>query len=459
MKSPKHRIPLIALACACAFAGGLAASHLAGAAGPSARYSPYKKLNVFTRVLSYIENNYVEDVDQEKLVYGAIEGMVSRLDPHSEFMDPERYKAMKSETSGEFSGVGIQVEKKQNDRDLVVIAPIEGTPAARAGLQTGDHIVKIDDNSTDDLSIDDAVRLMQGPRGSHVRLTVNRKGWPQPKEFNLVRDLIRIISVKGQMLEPGLAWVRVTQFQDRTDQLLREELDRLEEQSPGGHLRGLVLDLRDNPGGLLDQAVRVADEFIDSGLIVKTVGKGGRVIDEEKAHARGTRTGFPIICLINGGSASASEIVAGALQDHQRALLMGTQSFGKGSVQTVIELDDGSGLKLTIARYLTPSGRSIQERGITPDVWVEQLKPEQIRAAVADPDRHVQREQELPRHLKGEAGGAGGKSAAAGGGGAGAGAGSSAALAADFQLRTAVDYLRAWHNFQAQHEGGRSAAR
>jgi len=410
-------------------------------------------------VLSYIENNYVEDVDQEKLVYGAIEGMISRLDPHSEFMDPERYKAMKGETSGEFSGIGIQVEKKQNAGDLVVIAPIEGTPAARAGLQTGDHIVKIDDNSTDDLSIDDAVRLMQGPRGSHVRLTVNRKGWPQPKEFNLVRDLIRIISVKGQMLEPGLAWVRVTQFQDRTDQLLREELDRLEEQSPGGHLRGLVLDLRDNPGGLLDQAVRVADEFIDSGLIVKTVGKGGRVIDEEKAHARGTRTGFPIICLINGGSASASEIVAGALQDHQRALLMGTQSFGKGSVQTVIELDDGSGLKLTIARYLTPSGRSIQERGITPDVWVEQLKPEQIRAAVADPDRHVQREQELPRHLKGEAGGAGGKSAAAGGGGAGAGAGSSAALAADFQLRTAVDYLRAWHNFQAQHEGGRSAAR
>src|SRR5689334_22168608 len=189
--------------------------------------------------------------------------MISRLDPHSEFMDPERYKAMKGETSGEFSGIGIQVEKKQNDRDLVVIAPIEGTPAARAGIQSGDHILKIDDSQTDDLSIDDAVRLMQGPRGSHVRLTILRKGWPQSKEFNLMRDLIRIISVKAQMLEPGLGWVRITQFQDRTDQLPKEELDKLEEQSPGGHLRGLVLDLRDNPGGLLDQAVRVADEFID----------------------------------------------------------------------------------------------------------------------------------------------------------------------------------------------------
>jgi carboxyl-terminal processing protease len=241
------------------------------------------------------------------------------------------------------------------------------------------------------------------------------------------------------MVDSGIAWVRITQFQDRTDQLLRDELDRLEGLAPGG-LRGLVLDLRDNPGGLLDQAVRVADEFIDSGLIVKTVGKGGRVIDEEKAHARGTRGGFPIICLVNGGSASASEIVAGALQDHQRALLMGTQSFGKGSVQTVIELDDGSGLKLTIARYLTPNGRSIQERGITPDVWVEQLKPEQLKAAATDPDRHVQREQELPRHLKGEAQAAGGGHAAA-----------NPALTADYQLRTAVDYLRAWKNFSAQN--------
>src|SRR5215471_8838476 len=212
---PKSRLSLVAVCCTFAFAGGMAASHFADAKGPSAKYSPYKKLNVFTRVLSYIENNYVEDVDQEKLVYGAIEGMISRLDPHSEFMDPERYKAMKGETSGEFSGIGIQVEKKQNDRDLVVIAPIEGTPAARAGIQSGDHILKIDDAQTDDLSIDDAVRLMQGPRGSHVRLTILRKGWPQSKEFNLMRELIRIISVKGQMLEPGLGWVRITQFQDR----------------------------------------------------------------------------------------------------------------------------------------------------------------------------------------------------------------------------------------------------
>jgi carboxyl-terminal processing protease len=435
-----QRIGLVAVCSICAFAGGLAASQLAGAAGPTARYSPYKKLNIFTRVLSYIENNYVEDIDQEKLVYGAIDGMVSRLDPHSEFMDPDRYKAMKNETSGEFSGIGIQVEKKQGDHDLIVIAPIEGTPAARAGIQSGDRILKIDDSSTEDISIDDAVRLMQGSRGTRVRLSITRKGWDKPRDFQLVRDLVRIVSVKRQMIEPGLAWIRITQFQDRTDQLLRDELEKAEE-AAGGHLTGLVLDLRDNPGGLLDQAVRVADEFLESGLIVKTVGKGGRVIDEEKAHARGTRLGFPIICLVNGGSASASEIVAGALQDHQRALVMGTQSFGKGSVQTVIELDDGSGLKLTIARYLTPSGRSIQERGITPDVWVEQLKPEQLRAAAADPDRRIQREQELPRHLKGETQAAGGARKGADGG----------TLAADYQLRTAVDYLRAWRNFQAQH--------
>src|SRR5262245_16803222 len=376
---PKSRLSLVMVCSAFAFAGGLAASHLADA-GPSAKYSPYKKLNIFTRVLSYIENNYVEDVDQEKLVYGAIEGMVSRLDPHSEFMDPDRYRAMKNETSGEFSGIGIQVEKKQGDKDLIVIAPIEGTPAARAGIQSGDRILKIDETSTDDLSIDDAVRLMQGARGSKVRLTINRKGWDKPREFNLMRDLIRIVSVKRLMIEPNLAWIRITQFQDRTEQLLRDEIERAQS-SAGGKLAGMVLDLRDNPGGLLDQAVRVADEFIDSGLIVKTVGKGGRLIDEEKAHSRGTHNGFPIIVLVNGGSASASEIVAGALQDHQRALIMGTQTFGKGSVQTVIELDDGSGLKLTIARYLTPNGRSIQEKGITPDVWVEQLKADQLRAA------------------------------------------------------------------------------
>src|SRR5262245_51714981 len=222
---PKSRLSLVAVCCAFAFAGGMAASHFAGAAGPSAKYSPYKKLNIFTRVLSYIENNYVEDVDQEKLVYGAIEGMLGRLDPHSEFMDPDRYRAMKNETSGEFSGIGIQVEKRQNEKDLTVIAPIEGTPAARAGIQSGDHILRIDDSSTEDMSIDEAVRLMQGARGTRVRLTITRKSMAQPKELTLTRELIRIISVKSQLIEPGLAHVRVTQFQDRTDQLLREELD------------------------------------------------------------------------------------------------------------------------------------------------------------------------------------------------------------------------------------------
>jgi len=403
------------------------------------KFSPYHKLNIFTRVLSYVENNYIEDADQDKLIYGAIKGMLSTLDPHSSFLDPAQYREMKAETNGQFGGVGLEVEMR--DGVLTVMATIEGTPAARAGIQTGDQLLRIDDVSTRGLSMDDAIARMRGKKGTSVKLVVGRKSWGEPKLVQLMRDDIKVENVTGRTLEPGYGYVRVRQFSENTERDLEGALDRLDHDAPGGKVRGLILDLRNNPGGLLDEAVRVADLFIDSGLIVRTEGKGGRIIDEERAHARGTRSGFPIICLVNGGSASASEIVAGALQDHNRAVIMGTQTFGKGSVQTVIELDDGSALKLTIARYYTPSGRSIQENGITPDVVVEKLHLADLKPDHTDePDK---KERDLAGHLRNLQGTA--HATAAG-----------RSPNDDFQLQTALDYLKAWQIFAAR--GAPSAA-
>ena len=411
-----------------------------GAAALPKKLSPYHKLNIFTRVLSYVENNYVEDVDQDKLIYGAVRGMLETLDPHTSFMDPDQYREMKSETTGQFGGIGIEVEVRDNV--LTVMSTLDGTPAAKAGLATGDQILKIEETTTRGMTIDDAIARMRGKKGQPVHLTVARKAWKEPRAFTLARDIIKVENVTWKVLEPGYGYVRIKQFNENSDSDLDTALDKIEHD--GGALRGLVLDLRNNPGGLLDQAVRVADEFVDQGLIVRTEGKGGRVIDEEKAHQRGTRLGFPIICLVNGGSASASEIVAGALQDHNRALIMGTQTFGKGSVQTVIELDDGSALKLTIARYYTPSGRSIQEHGITPDVVVERIHMADLKPDHTDePDK---KERDLSGHLK-----------------------NTQAVARvpqnpppanvgdDFQLHTALDYLKAWQIFSAQ--SGRTIGR
>lgn len=415
-----------------ALAATVGAALSAGAASAlPKKYSPYHKLNIFTRVLSYVENNYVEDVDQDKLVYGAIKGMLGTLDPHSSFMDPTQYRELKSETSGQFGGVGLEVEMR--DGVLTVMSAIEGTPAFRAGLQTGDQLFKIEDMTTRGLNMDDAVARMRGKRGTQVHLQVARKGWPEPRSFTLLRDEIHIENIAARMLEPGYGWVRVKQFSESTARDLETAIDKLDHDAPGGKLRGLVLDLRNNPGGLLDEAVRVADLFIETGLIVKTEGKGGRVIDEEKAHLHGTKVGFPIICLVNGGSASASEIVAGALQDHNRAVIMGTQTFGKGSVQTVIELDDGSALKLTIARYYTPNGRSIQEHGITPDVVVEKLHLADLKADHSDePDK---KERDLAGHLRNSQS----KPAAL----------ARVPLSDDNQLQTAFDYLKAWQIFSS----------
>jgi carboxyl-terminal processing protease len=415
------------------------------------KYSPYHKLNIFTRVLSYVENNYVENVDQDELIYGAIRGMLETLDPHTSFLKPDQYREMKIDTSGQFGGVGIEVEMRpaadgSKDNVLTVMSAIEGTPAAKAGITTGDQITRIDDTPTHSMRMDDAVQKMRGKKGSPVTLTVVRpgpKGWKEPRLYNMTREIIKIDNVVARTMEPGYGYIRLKQFSENSDRDMETALDKLEKESPGGQLRGLVLDLRNNPGGLLDQAVRIADQFIDQGLIVRTEGKGGRIIDEEKAHSRGTRLGFPIVVLVNGGSASASEIVAGALQDHGRAAIMGTQTFGKGSVQTVIELDDGSALKLTIARYYTPSGRSIQEHGITPDIQVEQVKMADMKPQHGDEPQ--QKERDLQGHLRNlqdaVAKAAGGKQARA------AVVSAYQVIGDDFQLKTAYDQLKAWNIF------------
>jgi carboxyl-terminal processing protease len=377
------------LLCACAMLGGFLAVRVAEAARDPA--GPYRKLDVFSHVLSLIENNYVETVDETRLLYGAVDGMVRTLDPHSSFMDPRAYAALKEETEGEYGGVGLELATR--GEDVVVVAPIDDTPAARAGFQPGDRLLEIDGRAVHGWREAEAVRALTGAPGTKVTVKAQRAAWSEPRSFTLVRDVIRIVSVEQKLFDRKLAYVKIKSFQDRTDVYLRKAIESLRGEA-GGHLGGLVLDLRHNPGGLLDQAVKVADRFMDGGVIVTTKGRGGKHVEVEKAHGKGTEPRYPMVVLVDGGTASASEIVAGALQDSGRAVVIGTRTFGKGSVQTVIELEDGSGLKLTVARYYTPSGRSIQERGISPDIWV--------KASATDDD--TTREDNLPGHFKGEDG-------------------------------------------------------
>lgn len=356
----------------------------------------YESLELFTDVLSMVKKSYVEEVDTKKLIYGAINGMLASLDPHSSFMAPEMYKEMKIETKGAFGGLGIEITVK--DGMLMVISPIEDTPAYRAGIKAGDHILKIDDKYTKDMSTMDAVKRMRGAKGSKVTLTVMREGFDKPKEFPLVRDIIQVKSVKFKTLDEGYGYIRIAQFQEKTDDDLIKALKTLQDGN-GGVLRGLVLDLRNDPGGLLDQAVKVAEHFVDEGkLVVYTEGREKDSKMQFLSRATTKEPHYPIVVLINSGSASASEIVAGALQDHKRAVVMGTQSFGKGSVQTIIPLSDNSGLRLTTARYFTPNGRSIQAKGITPDIVVEQkeLAPQQKKDGM-----HI-REKDLENHFESE---------------------------------------------------------
>jgi carboxyl-terminal processing protease len=371
----------------------LAPVHQAHAREPSANTLSYEQLEVFARVLSYVENNYVEPVDERQLMQGAIQGMLETLDPHTVFMPPEVFKEMKIDTSGEFGGVGIELN--QEGERFRVSTSIEDTPGARAGIRVGDELVAIDGERTRGSSLAEVMQRMRGPAGKRVLLTIMREGFSAPRELALIRDHVRIISVEGA-LYGGIAHLKVKSFQDRTDFYLRKELDRLRAQNGDKPLRGVVLDLRNNPGGLLDQAVSVSDLWLPGNLtIVSTRGRNPSQSTEERSKDRDTEPDYPLVVLVNAGSASASEIVAGALQDHGRATILGTQTFGKGSVQTVIELEDGSGLKLTVARYYTPKGRSIQEKGITPDYQVAETTGE--RTAKDEP-----REKDLERHFKAE---------------------------------------------------------
>lgn len=351
----------------------------------------YDTLKVFTEVLTLVRNNYVESAESKDLIYGAIRGMLTTLDPHSSFMPPEVYKEMQIETQGSFGGLGIEITVR--DRHLTVVAPIEGTPADRAGIQAGDRIVQIDGEPTKDMTLVDAVRKLRGPKGTQVTVTILRDG-QQPFEVSIVRDIIEVVSVRASDLGEGIGYIRVNSFQERTHRDLEGALDELVEKG----MRGLILDLRNNPGGLLSQAVQVADHFLDKGkLIVYTEGRAKnqnlRFVDEHD-----NSQSFPMVVVVNKGSASASEIVAGALQDHQRAVLLGTQTFGKGTVQTVIPLDDGSGLRLTTARYFTPSQRAIEGTGVTPDIVVEPPK----LATTATPDRPIERRQQTIGEQEGD---------------------------------------------------------
>jgi carboxyl-terminal processing protease len=353
----------------------------------------YEDLKVLTDVIGLIQKDYVEETKSKDLIYGAIKGMLETLDPHTSFMPPNVFKEMQEETRGRFEGLGIEITIKEGI--LTVVSPIEETPAYKAGILAGDQILKIDGESTKNFTLMDSVKRLRGPRGTKVTITIMREGFAKPRDYTLVRDVIPVRSVRHELLEKHYGYIRLSQFQEKTDSEFEKALKALEEESKGT-LKGLVLDLRNNPGGLLDQAVKISDRFIESGLIVSIDGRREEVKQKWNARSEGTITRYPLVVIVNGGSASGAEIVAGAIQDHGRGILIGTQTFGKGSVQTIIPLKDGSGLRLTTARYYTPSGRSIQAKGIVPDIIVKSLRPEDEKEAVVP---KLPMEKDLERHL------------------------------------------------------------
>ncbi len=358
-----------------------------------AKSLPLDDLRTFTEVFAKIKNDYVEPVEDSALLENAIRGMLAGLDPHSDYLDEEAYKELQEGTTGEFGGLGIEVGME--DGFIKVIAPIDDTPAQRAGIKAGDLIIRLDDTPVKGLSLNEAVKSMRGAPGTDITLTIVREDEDKPLKIKITRAIITVQSVKGRTLEPGFGYIRVSHFQAATGEHLREQLTTLKKEN-GGELEGLVLDLRNNPGGILSAAVAVSDVFLIKGLIVYTE---GRVKDSElKFNARPPDflKGAPLVVLVNEGSASASEIVAGALQDHKRALIVGSQTFGKGSVQTILPMNNSAALKLTTARYYTPAGRSIQAEGITPDIELSKIK-----LAEADEDAiPTVKESNLVRHLQ-----------------------------------------------------------
>lgn len=355
----------------------------------------YKELQMFTKVLNLVERHYVENVDTKKLIYGGIKGMLAALEPHTNFLPPKIFKDFKVETKGKFGGIGIEITVKQEV--LTVITPIEDTPAWRAGIKSGDRIVKINGESTKGMSLAEAVSKMRGKTGSKVKVSVWRDGLEKPEDMELRRSVIKIRAVKSTDLGKKFLYVRVTSFIESTTQSFKKALAKFEKKN--GKAKGVILDLRNNAGGLLTQAINLSNQFISEGVIVSTRGRGNEATEEGtvRAKAKGSRLDFPMVVLINEYSASASEIVAGALQDHKRAVLMGRRSFGKGSVQSVIELGEGAGLKMTVARYFTPSGRSIQATGIEPDIVLEEVDSEAFEKAKVK--KTVYRESDMKGHL------------------------------------------------------------
>lgn len=391
----------------------------------------YEELRVFAEVLTQVKKNYVEALQTQELVHGAVRGMLKTLDPHSSYMTPDMYREMQVETKGEFGGVGIQIGVK--DHRITVIAPIEGTPAHAAGIEAGDVIVNVDGESMKDLSLVEAVQRMRGPKGTRVAITVEREQAAEPLTFTLIRDIIKIRSVRSRLLDDRIGYVRISQFQEATPEDLGQELVTLREKG----MQGLILDLRNNPGGLLSAAVGVADQFLESGtLVVSIKGRDGRE-DEYRTRLPDPHA-YPMIVLVNHGSASASEIVAAAMQDWHKAVIVGKTTFGKGSVQTILPLSDGSGLRLTTARYYTPSGTSIHDVGVHPDIVVEAQVPGAVN------------QDGMAAHPSGDENA---NSAPAGDGSDGREAASleeleAALMAQDVQLQKAIELLKTWQIFK-----------
>jgi carboxyl-terminal processing protease len=356
----------------------------------------YEQLQIFSDVLDIVQENYVEEADSKDLVEGAITGMLKTLDPHSSYLNPDAYKELQVETKGSFGGIGIEITIR--DGFLTVVSPLEGTPADDLGIEAGDQILRVDGEPTKEMTLMEAVTKMRGPKGTKVVLTIMREEFEKPKDFVITRATIAIKSVRAKTLESGYGYLRLSQFQSTTARDLRQALTKLEKENQP--MKGLILDMRNNPGGLLDQAVKVSDEFLDEGLIVYT---GGRLKSQDmrfEAHTNTRLHHYPIVVLVNEGSASAAEIVAGALQDHKRAVVVGVETFGKGSVQTVMPLRNGAALRLTTSLYYTPSGRSIQAKGIEPDIVVERELPRK-----KDDERgrlRVIREEDLKNHMDGK---------------------------------------------------------
>ena len=437
------------------------------------RAQRYEDLSLFTSVLELVRGSYVEDVDEHALLMSAMRGLLEDLDPHSSFMGPEAFDDMQVETKGEFHGLGIEISK-ENGAFIEVVSPIDGTPAERAGIRSGDRITSIcptekpEDwttpcRGTTEMTLFEAVSVMRGKRGTSISIYVLRKGMTEPKLFEIKRDTVKVASVRSNLVEAGIGYLKISSFQERTGQDVSKRLRKLEEEN-SGELRGLVLDLRDNPGGLLNQAVAVADHWLGDGLVVYTQGRDESQRIEFNSSESLLEASYPIVVLVNEGSASASEIVAGALQDHHRAIVLGVTTFGKGSVQTVYPLEGGAGLRLTTALYYTPAGRSIQEVGITPDVVVKRGDAAQLgmpgnrrRVREKDLDGHFTQQEasgledgSVPpeRILEHEAGASRDEqseddSSAEPGAGDGV-----AEESVDVQLARAVEVLKSWNYFE-----------